>query len=89
LQQSYKAWSASIDELEILLQKRIQTLKTHRANSILYSGLALLLTILVSIYIGYTISSSIKIIINAIRNLKTAADSSSEFSNNLNREHLT
>lgn len=84
LQQSYKAWSASIDELEILLQKRIQTLKTHRTNSIIYSGLALLLTILVSIYIGYTISSSIKIIINAIRNLKTAADSSSEFSNNLN-----
>lgn len=83
-QKSYQSWFSSIDELELLLNNRVNTLKSNRMNSLIYSGLALLLTILISVYIGHTISSSIKIIIQSIKNLKLAAESSKEISTNLN-----
>ncbi|KYG70629.1 hypothetical protein AZI85_01455 [Bdellovibrio bacteriovorus] len=80
LDQSFASWSVANAELEVLLKVRIQTLQDGRAKSLIYSGLALLVTILISIYIGNTIGQSLTSILKSITRLKQSADTSQEVS---------
>ncbi|WP_413569008.1 methyl-accepting chemotaxis protein [Bdellovibrio sp. HCB117] len=80
IDQSFASWTVANAELEVLLKVRIQTLQDGRAKSLIYSGLALLVTILISIYIGNTIGQSLTSILKSITRLKQSADTSQEVS---------
>ncbi|WP_291515787.1 methyl-accepting chemotaxis protein [Bdellovibrio sp. ArHS] len=80
IDQSFASWNVANSELEHLLKVRIETLKDGRAKSFIYSGLALLVTILISIYIGNTIGQSLTSILRSITRLRDSAGKSEEVS---------
>lgn len=84
LEQSFKTWHVSVDEMDELLQRRLETLETGRQNSLTYSSIALLFSILISVIIGLSIHKSIKTILGSVLQLKESSDTSGSISSHLN-----
>jgi methyl-accepting chemotaxis protein len=75
LDQSYKSWYTSVGELDILLTNRLSSLESHRSSSLYMAGLALLVAILFSIFVGVSVSGSIKRILTSVFKLRDLSTS--------------
>ncbi len=65
---NYILWKASVDELDVLLQKRVEFIANNR-NSSLWIGISVLLvTILVSIFLGVRMSRELSALTRELKN---------------------
>lgn len=84
LEQSFKTWHSSVNEMDVLLESRLKTLEAGRQSSLTYSSIALLFSILISVIIGLSIHKSIKTILASVLKLKESSESSGSISSHLN-----
>lgn len=70
-------------DFDAILKVRLQSLKDLRAKQLTMSVLAMLLAIIVSGYLGYTISKTIKAFHHAIKSLRAEANSALDIGQNL------
>lgn len=78
LDESYKSWFMAADELDILINKRISSLSAHRTQALMISGFSLLIAILFSVLVGFSLSHTIQNILNSVLRLKDASSESSK-----------
>lgn len=83
LDQSYKSWYQAVSELDVLLNKRLTSLKSHRSSSLYSAGLALFVAILFSIIVGVSVSGSIKRILKSVFKLRDLSSSVLNIGNQL------
>ena len=76
LNESFSFWDMANEELAKLIDIRLVQLKSSRTSSMIYAGVALLFAILLSIYIGSTISESLTTILRSITQLQETAAAS-------------
>ncbi len=74
IESSYQLWFASVDELDVLLNLRLSSLRADRSMALYYSAFALLAATLFATYIGFSLRSSVRSILNAVTALSRAAD---------------
>ena len=77
-EQAYTSWFVAVDELDVLLKKRVSTLSAHRTQALMISGIALLVAILFSVLVGFSLSQTIQNILNSVLKLKDASNESSQ-----------
>lgn len=75
LDQSYKSWYQAVAELDILLTTRLNTLKANRSSSLYAAGLALLVALIFSVFVGVSVSGSIKRILKSVFKLRDLSSS--------------
>lgn len=75
---SSSVWKDYSQLMSLMLERRLTVLKDHRSSSIMWASLALLVAILFSIMVGFSLSSTIKNILNSIVNLRESSASSTE-----------
>lgn len=77
LNASFDSWSVSVDELDGLLNTRIDHLSSQRTTHLMEAGFALLFAIGFSIVVGVSLSQTIQNILSSVLKLKSASTESS------------
>lgn len=83
LTKTQKTWEIVSAELDHLLTKRLSDLRDHRTKSLVTAGIALLFAILFSIWVGLSMSQSIRNIVYSLFDLKKIAQGSVEIGEHL------
>lgn len=83
--ESFDSWFTSANELDILLNKRVETLSENRKKALSMAGMALLFALMFSVLVGVSLSQSIKNLLNSILQLKETASAALNISDDLNQ----